>query len=206
MNKTSFWTHTFCPFDSKIIDIELDSLNQKPKTHLKYSNSRDFTDMQKCNNKEILKSNNKPKKKVTFLLSSEDQISNTNNHILNKCEHVKTNLEKNNASENDIDSNSSLMKDDIIVNTNITQQYQNHSCRESSNNNFNDNKKRMNEHDFDFQTNKLKIIQDNFNFEFKKPSNPIQQENQMNRNLTLKNVQPSTTNSEVFFLLLLFSN
>lgn len=182
-----------------MIDIKLDSLNQELKTHLKYSNSHDITNMQKCNNEEILKSNNKLKKNVTFLLSSEGQISNTNNEILNKCEQVKTNFVKNNTSNNDINSNSSLMKDDTIVNLNTTQKYQKHFCRESSNMNFNGNEKRMNEHDFDFQTNKLKITEENFDFEFKKPFNPLQQENQMNINLTLKNFQPSTTNYEVFF-------
>lgn len=183
----SFWTHNFCPFDSKMIDIKLDSLDQELKPNFKYSNVDDFSDTQKCNNEEVLKPSNKQKKKVTFLLSSEDQISSTNNDILNKCEQVNTNLVKNNISNNDIDLNSSSMKDDTQMNF----------CKNPSNMNFNDNEKRMNEHSFDFQTNKLKVTEGNSDFEFKKPFNPVQ-ESKMNQNLTQKTFQPSTTNYEVF--------
>lgn len=186
-----------------MIDIKLDSLGQELKPQLKYSNSHHFSDVQQCNNKEaVLKCNNKPKKKVTFLLSSEDQISSKNNDILNEYEHKNTNLVKNKISNNDIDSNSSLTKDDTLVNMNAIQQYQKHFSITPSNINFNKNEKLTNEHDVNFQTKKLKITKANSDFEFIKPFNPVQQENHMNKNLIQKTVvQPNTTNNEVFFFL-----
>lgn len=169
-----------------MLDIKLDSLNTVVSPKLKSSNSRDFSNMQNVNINEVLKLS-KPRKNVTFLSPSEDSISDSNN-ILIESKNLNSNFGESNATNNILHSNSAFMKDVSVLNVDTPQQYPE-----------NDNEKQMNESDLDFLTNKRKISEAYSDFQFKKPHNSVQDENQKNRNIIQKTFQQNTTTNEVFY-------
>lgn len=173
------------------MDIKLDSLKQDIKPKNKHPNyNPDFFHQEKMN-VEHSKLINKPKKNVTFVISSEDKISDESNDILNICNNVNTNVGDSNISKNNLSTNSTSIKNipKLNVNTNpLSKKIPFDSMKINV-----DNKKVKNEGDLDIQTNKRKKIELQSDFEFKKSYNQVQVEIPTNIDI----VNPHTINSAI---------
>lgn len=161
-------------------------MNQDLKSNFIHKN---ISYQQKLENKHS-KLNNKPKKNVTFFLSAEDKISDSDN--LNDCNSSKINLEESNSniSNNETFTNLALIKSINNINVNTDTFSTNNS---QLNNLYSDNNEKViDECDSYFQTNKRKIIESQPHFEFKKPHYPV---HDIDKNsIHTKPIKPSTTN------------
>lgn len=200
LNNTPLWTFDFYTHDSKIIDLKLDSLKKNLKLNFKYSNFNN----PKLSYKEKLdiepsKFKNKPKKNVTFLLPSEDKISDKNDIItLNTYKNVNTNLVDTNISKDNMCTNSTFIKDIPKLNVDTDKLLKTVFIDPIKKNV--DHKKIKDISDIDFQTNKRKKTKTNvqFDFQFKKPNNPVQIEIDENKTQTNSNTVNSSINKKVF--------
>lgn len=183
-----------------MIDIKFESLKQdlKPKNKHSIYNS-DFSHQEKTD-VEHSKLMNKPKKNVTFVISSEDKISDESNDMLNTCKNVNTNVVDSNISMNNMCTNSTFIKNipNLNVNTNsLSKNIPFDSMKINV-----DSKKVKNKDDFDIQTNKRKKIEVQSDFEFKKPYNPVQVEISTNLDIidivNSQTINPALINKKVF--------
>lgn len=170
-----FWSHTPSTFDSKILDLKFDLLCQDLKPNSSNHNHEDFT----YEKKEVIehsKLNNKQKKNVTFLLSTEDKISQENND-----ENVDAfkNLNSVLLESNDIiNKSSSQLKNNLYVKESTNKSLKN-DLIESKEIHFETREKRMNDGDLDYYTNKRKTIDVQPDYELKKTYKPVQDTNKI---------------------------
>lgn len=185
--KVSFWTHAICPFNSKTIDKNLDSLNRDLKSNCTHKND------------SYKKLDNRHNKNLDVILSPKDNISDTNNEgTLNVCESLKTGLEE---SKNDTCTNMSLIKTISDKNVNADQVLKN--CKNHQNKmNDVENEQMMKECDFNLLTNKRKTIETQQHFEFKKPYYLIKDKICIDENLVNSKTAQLKISKKVFFILI----
>lgn len=176
VNKLLFWSYTTSTFDSNIFNMELNSLNQDLKPNL--TNSNNFNHANFIYDKDDINIQNsklnKPKKNVTFFLSSEDKISvETNDQNVNTCKNLNTLTEEVNKN---INKNSSKLKNILNVEDmdEDTIQFTKKDVIESKEINFENKDNMDNDSDLNSYTNKSKTIDVLSDTEFKKPNNPEQ--------------------------------
>uniref|UniRef100_A0A2S2NSN5 Uncharacterized protein n=1 Tax=Schizaphis graminum TaxID=13262 RepID=A0A2S2NSN5_SCHGA len=183
VNKLLFWSHTPSTFDSNIFDMKLNSLSQDNlMPNLTYSsnfNHDNFTHDKVDIN--IQKSKlNKPKKNVTFFLSSDDKISlETNYEDVNICKNLDALTEEINESIN----NNFSQLENIVEDSTIQ-----FTKNESKEVHFEDKDKYM-DHDGDLNshTNVSKTTDVLSDIKFKKPYNSVQDTSIINPKI----IQPS---------------
>jgi len=156
--------------------MELNSLNQDLKPNL--TNSNNFNHANFIYDKDDINIQNsklnKPKKNVTFFLSSEDKISvGTNDQNVNTCKNLNTLIEEVNKN---INKNSSKLKNILNVEDveEGTIQFTKKDVIESKEINFENKDNMDNDSDLNSHTNKSKTIDVLSDTEFKKPNNPEQ--------------------------------
>lgn len=172
VNKLLFWSHTPSTFDSNVFNMKLNSLNQDLKLNL--TNSNNFNHANCIYDKDDINIQNsklsKPKKNVTFFLSSEDKISlETNDQNVNTCENLNTL------------KNSSKLKNILNVENveESTIQFTKKDVIESKEINFENKDNMDNDSDLNSYTNKSKTIDVLSDTEFKKPNNSEQDTSMM---------------------------
>lgn len=179
VNKLLFWSHTTSKFDSNIFNMKLNSLNQDLKPNLTHSNNFNHANFIYDKNDINIQNSklNKPKKNVTFFLSSEDKISQeTNDQNVNTCKNLNILTEEVNKNMN---KNSSNLKNILNMKDleESTIQFTKKDVIESQEINIVniENKDNMdNDSDLNSHTNKSKTIDVLSDTEFKKPNNPEQ--------------------------------
>lgn len=187
IHKVPYWTHALCPFNSKIIDLNIEPLAQDLKPDFNFSSSNQkISDQQKIQF-ESSKLNNKLKKNVTFQLSPEKNVTNQDDNIPIVYKKINTHLENSIISINNININYSSLKNTSNTNKISNSISENSTNYECSNKDIND-----------FQVCERKRNEEQSDFEFKKPYDPVEnyfQENQ--NNFTSKKDQPSVTNEVI---------
>ncbi|XP_060845792.1 putative uncharacterized protein DDB_G0282133 [Rhopalosiphum padi] len=183
VNKLLFWSHTPSTFDSNIFNMKLNSLSQDHLTpNLTYSsnyNHDNFTydkDDVNIQNSKL----NKPKKNVTFLLSSDDKISlETNDEDVNICKNLDVLTEEINENIN----NNFSQLENILEDSTIQ-----FPKKESKEIHFENKDKHM-DHDGDLNsyTNISKTTDVLSDIKFKKPYNSVQDTSIINPKI----IQPS---------------
>lgn len=189
VNKLLFWSHTPSTFDSNIFNMKLNSLNPDPKPNL--TNSNNFNQANFIYDKDDINIQNsklnKPKKNVTFFLSSEDKISlETNYQNVNNCKNLNTLTKEVNKN---INKNPSKLKNILNVEDveESTIQLTKKDVIESKEINFENKDNMDDDSDLNSHTNKSKTIDVLSDTEFKKPNNPEQDTSIMNPKI----IQPS---------------